>query len=156
MCYVGFKGKNCEQATCRSENCSNNGMCINGACRCFHNFTGADCSEPVTSPSQSSNTICSGHGDFDYVTRRCSCSRGWSGADCSQNENCLDKACASCRNGFAGLFCLDRVPLKCDSRCHEHGVCLNGSCACSPGFHGRHCDMSKLNPQTIEYPSVLM
>lgn len=156
MCYVGFGGKACELKTCSrgpggAENCSNNGICQNGECRCFQNYTGIDCNEllsvvalhQTSQSSPHSNTICSSHGEFDYSTRQCSCSPGWTSPDCSQNENCLDKSCSKCRNGFGGLFCLDRVPFHCDSRCNQHGVCLNGTCTCSPGFHGRHCDISK-------------
>lgn len=144
MCYSGFGGKTCELRACRVENCSNNGVCVNGECRCFHNYTGSDCSLLELAQTNSlSSSICSGHGEFDYSSRRCACSLGWTGPDCSLNANCLDKSCAQCRNGYAGLFCLDRVPLQCDSRCNEHGVCVNGTCTCSPGFHGRHCDISK-------------
>ena len=149
---MGFGGKSCELKTCDgggsgAENCSNNGVCVDGQCRWFHNYTGVDCSElaaALLSSTSSSSSICSGHGEFDYARRECTCSRGWSGPDCSQNANCLDKACTQCRNGYAGLRCLERVPLQCDSRCNEHGVCLNGTCTCSPGFHGRHCDISKI------------
>ena len=149
---------------CRSENCSNNGVCIEGQCRCFQNYTGSDCNEQIQTSAFSSvaalsSTICSSHGEFDYTARRCKCESGWSGSDCSRNDNCLDKACTVCRNGFGGLFCLDRTPLRCDPRCNEHGVCMNGTCTCSPGYHGRHCDISKIKTgilkkiinKTVEY-----
>lgn len=111
---------------------------MNGQCICFSNYTGHDCSQLV----KSINSLCSNHGDFDYASKSCSCHRGWSTPDCSRNENCLDKSCSFCKNGWTGLYCLHKVPLSCDSRCDQHGICVNGTCTCSPGFQGRNCDIS--------------
>lgn len=139
ICYVGYGGKNCEKPTCKNENCSNNGVCVEGKCVCFNNFGGPDCSQQI----QTINQLCSNHGEFDYYSKVCTCHRGWSGVDCARNDNCLDKSCSACKHGWTGLFCLDKAAPTCDQRCSLHGICINGTCNCSPGFQGRNCDISK-------------
>ncbi len=56
--------------------------------------------------------------------------------------NCLDQRCSTCRNGWSGVDCLEKAPLKCDPRCQLHGICVNGTCSCSPGYQGRNCDIN--------------
>ncbi len=137
-CHQGFTGEFCDQVACLSVNCSNNGVCQQGTCQCFAGYSGPDCAQIV--PSLSS--LCSQHGEFDYETRTCLCSDGWLGTDCSTNVNCLDHRCTTCSNGWSGVNCLEKVPLKCDARCQEHGICVNGTCNCSPGYQGRNCDVN--------------
>ena len=137
-CRFGFTGESCETLACPIPDCSNNGVCLNGECKCFSNFTGSDCATAV--PSLAS--ICSNNGNFDYETKSCICFSGWSGADCSRNENCLDKMCSACKNGWSGMNCMTVEPLKCDIRCNQHGICVNGTCNCSPGYQGRNCDIN--------------
>lgn len=139
VCTSGYEGDSCETLSCSTPNCSNNGVCIKGKCVCFSNYTGSDCSQAHVSIT----SICSDHGDFDYSTKTCHCYKGYSGADCSRNENCIDKLCSICKNGWSGPNCLIKVPFQCDIRCSEHGICVNGTCNCSPGFQGRNCDISK-------------
>ena len=138
ICSPGYQGESCNQLGCLSTNCSNNGVCINSKCICFSNYTGSDCSQSQPSISN----ICSNHGDFDYGTKSCTCYKGYSGADCSRNDNCVDKLCSICKNGWNGPNCLNKVPFQCDIRCSEHGICVNGTCNCSPGYQGRNCDIS--------------
>ncbi len=139
-CKPGYQGDACEKLTCHSPNCSNHGVCLDdGKCHCFTNFTGSDCSQRQTFNTLS---ICSNHGDFDYTTKSCTCHKGYSGADCSRNENCLDRLCSSCKNGWSGINCLVKAPFQCDLRCSEHGICVNGTCTCSPGYQGRNCDIN--------------
>ncbi len=38
---------------------------------------------------------------------------------------------------------MNKIPFQCDIRCSEHGICVNGTCNCSPGYQGRNCDISK-------------
>jgi hypothetical protein len=140
ICSQGFEGKFCDKLSCSSPNCSNNGVCLNGKCVCFTNFTGSDCEQP----SQTVLTLCNNHGEFDYTTRTCQCFMGWSGYDCTTNENCLDKSCHLCKNGWTGSDCLTRAPFSCNSRCTENGgICVNGTCTCSPGYQGRNCDINE-------------
>ena len=163
QCNADYAGEFCDIALCKSRNCSNNGVCLMGECKCFTNYTGADCSR--TLPSIAS--ICSSHGDFDYTTKSCRCHKSWSGPDCARNDNCLDKLCSSCKNGWSGINCQRQVPLTCDARCGQHGICINGSCNCSPGFQGRNCEINscpngcssngiceKTNDQYVKYQCV--
>ena len=138
MCYPGYDGIYCEKKTCLSQNCSNNGVCMQGQCMCFTNYTGEDCSQLVNFKSN----LCSSNGKFNYETKSCECYKSWLGPDCSKNENCLDNLCNKCKNGYTGLNCVTKVPLSCDSRCNGHGLCLNGTCSCSPGYQGRNCDIN--------------
>lgn len=138
VCSSGYEGNSCETLKCVSSNCSNNGVCMRGKCVCFANFTGDDCSQTHVTPQ----SICSNHGEFDYASKTCHCRRGYSGVDCSRNENCVDKLCSICKNGWSGANCMARVPFQCDIRCAEHGICVNGTCNCSPGYQGRNCDIS--------------
>lgn len=145
VCLAGFEGKFCEKTACK---CSNNGgVCLKGKCVCFHSYTGADCSQPLaaTATKAAAPSLCSDRGDFDYARKECRCQRGWLAPDCAQHENCLDRECRRCRNGWSGAHCRQQVPLSCDRRCNEHGICVNGTCNCSPGFQGRNCDISESN-----------
>ena len=149
VCHIGFEGKFCEKESC-IENCSNNGICVKGKCVCFSNFTGKDCANTLF---QDLNFLCSDRGEFDFASKTCKCSQGWKGSECSENENCLDKTCKVCKNGWSGHNCLKEVPLTCDSRCTQHGICVNGSCKCSPGFQGRHCDVNNC-PNSCNFNGV--
>lgn len=135
QCITGFAGEFCQDIEC---DCSNNGICVDGACKCFANYTGLDCSEMVPQISY----ICSNRGDFNYETKTCVCHSGWLSADCSLGANCLDKLCTACKNGWKGVDCLVKAPLECDIRCNQHGICVNGTCNCSPGYQGRNCDIN--------------
>jgi teneurin len=124
---------------CKSPNCSNNGVCIDGKCMCFNNYTGVDCSQQLTPLA----SVCSNHGEFDYATKSCQCYASWQEPDCSVHENCADKRCTQCKSGWSGDRCMTRVPHACDPRCAQHGICVNGTCNCSPGYQGRHCSISE-------------
>lgn len=137
QCYKGYSGEFCDQITCES-NCSNNGICQSGTCQCFAGYSGYDCSQIVPSIS----SLCQNHGEFQYESKTCKCNSGWTGPDCSRNEHCLDIMCTVCVNGWSGVNCMQQVPLQCDIRCQEHGICVNGTCNCSPGYQGRNCDIN--------------
>ena len=139
LCFIGYEGKSCEIESCISQNCSNNGICLRGKCVCFNNYTGVDCGTVL---AETTNSLCSNHGDFDYSTKRCFCNQGWLGMDCAQNENCIDTNCNHCKKGWTGVNCLHKAPMGCDSRCERHGICVNGTCKCSTGFQGRNCDIN--------------
>lgn len=136
-CFKGFEGKFCEKQSCNSPN----GVFLEeaGKCVCFANYTGFDCGSVLV---QSIDSICSNHGNFSFESRQCKCEHGWQGPQCFQSENCIDKTCVTCINGWSGPNCLTQVPLKCDTRCNQHGLCLNGTCQCSPGYQGRNCDIN--------------
>ena len=87
-------------------------------------------------------SICSNHGEFDYNLKTCKCNKGWTENDCSRNENCLDKLCKSCKNGWNGSNCDTRSIETCELKCLINGVCVNGTCICTPGFQGRNCEIN--------------
>ena len=68
---------------CLLPNCSGQGVCLHGHCRCFNGFKGSDCSLPdkinVTLVCAKN---CSGHGVFDVDAGSCLCERHFSGLDC--------------------------------------------------------------------------
>ena len=68
---------------CLLPNCSGQGVCLHGQCRCFNGFKGSDCSLPdkinVTLVCAKN---CSGHGLFDVDAGTCLCERHFSGPDC--------------------------------------------------------------------------
>jgi teneurin len=138
-CFIGYQGDLCEKRSCGSD-CSGNGVCVEGECACFKNFTGSQCNEQVTASVHT--ILCSSHGSFDLEAKMCRCESGWSGLDCSFNVNCLNLECTLCHNGWGGDNCLERVPFTCDPKCNINGICVNGTCNCSPGFQGRNCDIS--------------
>ena len=43
----------------------------------------------------------------------------------------------------------------CDSRCLQHGQCVNGTCQCSAGWNGRHCTFEGFEKYFILLHSVL-
>ena len=144
-CFHGFEGENCQTLGCKNPNCSNNGVCFKGKCLCFNDYTGNDCSilqQQQQLLSHSVVSMCSGRGEFDHEKKECKCLSGWLTADCSLHENCIDKKCKLCKNGWNGPMCQVKVPLKCDSRCNQNGICVNGTCNCLPGFQGRNCDIN--------------
>ena len=61
--------------------------------------------------------------EVEPSTGGCECHVGWVGHDCSL------RACAG--NGH----------------CNGHGQCLNGSCACDPGYRGSACSTGLCDPQ---------
>lgn len=100
---------------------------------------------------------CSGHGTCKKKSGQCICDTGFSGAACATREylfgcprNCSfptggrcshnDGQCI-CRNGWSGDDCAARAPVNCTAECYSsgHGRCVNGHCACLPGFYGVSC-----------------
>ena len=110
-------------------NCSGNGKCTDGKCKCYTGFSGNDCSGNESCPSNcSGNRTCT-----DGI---CKCNSGFSGEDCltkscpsncSGNRTCTDGIC-KCNSGFSGEDCLTK---SCPSNCHGIGKCLgDGTCDC--------------------------
>ena len=84
-----------------------------------------DCTEivetpPLTCPSNSSDTICSGQGTCQADT--CSCNTDWVGEDCSQ-------------------------PV-CPEDCNGRGTCYQGYCVCDNGWAGTNCGVDRLHVTT--------
>ena len=137
-CYIGFEGINCEIETCFAGKCLNNGTCIQGKCVCSSNY-GIDCSTVLI---QNKSYLCTNNGEYDFLNKICKCYQGWTGIECSENENCSDKGCNLCKDGITGFNCSTKDIISCDFRCKDHGICVNGSCECSPGYRGRNCNIN--------------
>ena len=46
-----------------------------------------------------------------------------------------------CSAGHSGDDCARRTGVNCTAGCSGHGECLDGACACTPGYHGRYCEL---------------
>ena len=46
-----------------------------------------------------------------------------------------------CSAGHSGDDCARRTGVNCTAGCSGHGECLDGACACKPGYHGRYCEL---------------
>ena len=105
LCHVGYTGEFCNLVNCINPNCSGNGIRQSGKCKCFNGFTGDIFNSTVLIIP---NNLCSNHEDFDYNLKTCKfeLELGWTDVDCSQNENCVDKICKICKNGWDGLNCV--------------------------------------------------
>ena len=104
--------------------CDGHGECsADGAkCTCSPAHYGDDCS--ITCPSDSSNSVCSGHGTCD------------DGASVSTGT----KPTCTCAAGFGGTKC----DITCPSDCSGHGSCdaVQGVplCKCAVGYAGSQCN----------------
>lgn len=103
-CDVGWEGPDCSISTC-SDNCNDNGYCVDGQCVCHTGYTGHDCGL-LTCPDDCNDK---GH----CVDGKCVCFEGFSGDtcsmqkcpnDCKENGRCIDGQCL-CDEGFFGNDC---------------------------------------------------
>ena len=46
-----------------------------------------------------------------------------------------------CSAGHSGDDCARHTFVNCTAGCSGHGECLDGACACTPGYHGRYCQL---------------
>ncbi|XP_071950673.1 teneurin-3-like isoform X2 [Antedon mediterranea] len=128
--------------------CSGNGQCVDGQCKCYPTFTGEDCSKVVKYCEIDSE--CGDNGEC--LEGHCRCLPGWGGmncsselcmANCGDHGTCVGSTC-KCDQGWNGKFCsLDGCP----SMCNGNGLCndVDGewSCSCVRGFGGESCDITK-------------
>ena len=115
LCSPGYSGSVCETylvAKCLND-CSQNGVCLNGTCLCDLAWGGEDCSLPSVCGGHSTKLSgnCSGHGKC--LNGTCVCQKGWTDRDCSS--------------------------VSCINDCSGRGLCSNGTCACDFGWHGADC-----------------
>lgn len=121
ICEYGFSPPNCESVALYSKlkhclnDCSGNGLCMDGLCVCMSGFIGHDCSGVVCSPGFSGPS-CQYH----------SCPN-----DCSGYGVCFNGECA-CDNDHLAMDC--SIPKKCYDACHT--VCL-------PDLSGSRCEFCK-------------
>ncbi|XP_014863846.1 PREDICTED: tenascin-R isoform X3 [Poecilia mexicana] len=136
ICEEGWGGKNCSEPRCPND-CSGQGVCIEGECVCDRDFGGDNCSEPRC-PSD-----CSGRGLC--IDGECVCEESFTGEDCmvgrclndcSDQGLCVNGTC-QCRPGYVGEDC---SLVYCANNCSKKGVCKEGFCVCQDGFAGDDCN----------------
>uniref|UniRef100_A0A8C6M8B2 Tenascin C n=1 Tax=Nothobranchius furzeri TaxID=105023 RepID=A0A8C6M8B2_NOTFU len=134
-CEPGWKGPNCTEPEC-SNDCQDQGRCVEGRCECFEGFVGDDCSIEVCLVD------CGDYGQC--VEGSCLCEDGFIGEDCSQTNcpnNCLGRGqCVEdeciCDEPWTGFDCSELI---CPNDCYDRGRCVNGTCYCEEGFTGEDC-----------------
>uniref|UniRef100_A0A1A8REZ6 Tenascin C n=1 Tax=Nothobranchius rachovii TaxID=451742 RepID=A0A1A8REZ6_9TELE len=134
-CEPGWKGPNCTEPEC-SNDCQDQGRCVEGRCECFEGFVGDDCSIEVCLVD------CGDYGQC--VEGSCLCEDGFIGEDCSQTNcpnNCLGRGqCVEdeciCDEPWTGFDCSELI---CPNDCYDQGRCVNGTCYCEEGFTGEDC-----------------
>ncbi|KAM6919368.1 tenascin-R [Lycodopsis pacificus] len=136
ICEEGWAGKNCSEPRC-PDDCSGQGVCVEGECVCDRDFGGDNCSEPRC-PSD-----CSGRGLC--IDGECVCEESFTGEDCmvgrclndcSDQGLCVNGTC-QCRPGYVGEDC---SLVYCANNCSKKGVCKEGFCVCQDGFAGDDCN----------------
>ncbi|RXN20768.1 tenascin-R isoform X1 [Labeo rohita] len=135
VCEEGWIGKNCSEPRC-PDDCSGQGICIEGECVCDRNFGGENCSEPRCPGDCSDRGLC--------IDGECVCEEAYAGEDCSLGRclndcsdqgTCVNGTC-QCRPGFLGEDC---SLIFCANNCSQKGVCKDGFCACQEGYTGDDC-----------------
>ncbi len=107
--------------------CSGNGVCTSGRCKCDNSMLdawfGERCEIP-TCPRGNNSKTCSGNGMCLSTLQICICEPGWTGEDCSI------------------LDCPGSPP------CNDHGICENVNpkrCRCDPKWTGESCNLRCVN-----------
>uniref|UniRef100_A0A7N6BFW2 Tenascin R (restrictin, janusin) n=1 Tax=Anabas testudineus TaxID=64144 RepID=A0A7N6BFW2_ANATE len=136
ICEEGWTGKNCSEPRC-PDNCSGQGVCVEGECVCDRDFGGDNCSEPRCPADCSGRGLC--------IDGECVCEESFTGEDCmvgrclndcSDQGLCINGTC-QCRPGYVGEDC---SLVYCANNCSNKGVCKEGFCVCQEGFAGDDCN----------------
>ncbi|XP_010889627.2 tenascin-R isoform X3 [Esox lucius] len=135
VCDDGWTGKNCSEPRC-PDNCSGQGVCMDGECVCDRDFGGDNCSEPRCPADCSGRGLC--------IDGECVCEENFAGEDCTLSRclnDCSDQGLCTngtchCRPGYLGEDC---SLAYCANNCSQKGICKEGFCACQEGFAGDDC-----------------
>ena len=130
--------------TC-SSNCSNNGVCTKGYCRCDPGFYGVDCS----------NTTCPGsvcrydEDNIQHCSHCCYESKDGVKVPCQWKEDIFTGSSEGICDGFGTCQCAppyigeDCSILDCKHNCSFNGYCSvefpQSRCMCKDGFEGEFC-----------------
>eukprot|EP00759_Apiculatamorpha_spiralis_P009261 PhF_6_TR15967/c0_g1_i1/m.24932 len=158
ICERGYTGMNCD-ADCPggvTTPCSNHGECLsNGTCLCSQDpvrgyWTGSTCDVCLSPwggprcshscPSDTSRTVCYGHGVCNTTTATCICFSHpvfgfWD----------ISSSCQDCASGYWGNDCRNECPGGACNSCAGHGTCNDGrsgtgECTCSFGWQSPWCE----------------
>lgn len=109
------------------------GICFHGQCFCQPGFAGAGCERELKCSEQ-----CELNGQC--FNGQCFCVAGWKGEDCNirtdaaerraKLEKDMDNAMKLLAKGGDG---------ECAHGCNQHGLCIDGKCACEAGYTGLGC-----------------
>uniref|UniRef100_A0A8C8C621 Tenascin-R n=1 Tax=Oncorhynchus tshawytscha TaxID=74940 RepID=A0A8C8C621_ONCTS len=135
VCEDGWTGKNCSEPRC-PDNCSGQGVCMEGECVCDRDFGGDNCSEPRCPADCSGRGLC--------MDGECICEENFTGEDCTLGRclnDCSDQGLCTngtcqCRPGYVGEDC---SLAYCANNCSQKGICKEGFCVCQDGFVGEDC-----------------
>lgn len=143
-CSVGWYGAACDQTSASGScpnQCSNRGICPNGACLCTVGWKGADCSTATTAAQTAAGLGVNGTASNSVsgvgVSAGCPVGCGTN----SSHGQCTNGLCL-CQAGWTGPTCsLSSCPDQCTVNADgtSNGLCYNGKCACSMGFGGDNC-----------------
>lgn len=139
ICEEGWSGKNCSEPRCLDD-CSGQGVCVEGECICDRDFGGDNCSEPRC-PSD-----CSGRGVC--IDGECACEETFSGEDCTllrclndcSDQGLCNNGTCQCRPGYVGEDC---SLVYCANNCSKKGICKDGFCVCQDGYAGDDCNSGR-------------
>lgn len=119
------------EANCRVP-CSGRGEVRQDGCECLPHITGPLC-----------ETVCTGHGQYDFKTLTCTCETPpWTAEDCSvpclgRGNLSSDATSCLCFDKFSGPTC----QTECLGRGKRSGTLMQGKCECDFPFSGDECEI---------------